>query len=324
MSKKKESNKNNENQQGFEVLNPGVLSLIQDTGRFGFADHGLSNGGPVDSIAFNWANRILQNHPDATCIEISIGGLVLKSQVHCGICVTGAVMPFTINGIKQTQWQAIQVKPGDVIAFSYASQGLRAYLSVSFGFQVQPSFGSTATVLREKIGGLNGTQLCKGELLASKQQEQVKLLYLPLEHQVKYHSNINLRVVLGYQTELFSDAQRSIFFNSSYKVSKHYDRMGYRLSGHKVTCHTESLLSEGICLGAIQIPPDGQPIVLLNDRQTMGGYPKIGSVLSLDLAKLSQCSAGANVTFSEISVEQAQDILQQAQVEFYRTPLLIN
>ncbi len=309
-------------QLGFEVLNPGVLSLIQDAGRFGFADHGLSNGGPIDSLAFSWANRILQNHPEASCIEISVGGLVLKSHVTCGICVTGATMPFTINGIKQTQWQAIQVKPGDVLAFSYASQGLRAYLSVSFGFQVSPSFGSTATVVREKIGGLNGSQLCKGDLIQSKQQEQVKPLYLPQEQQTQYEKSINLRVILAYQCDLFSDAERKAFFNSSYKVSKHYDRMGYRLTGRKITCQTQQLLSEGICLGAIQIPPDGQPIVLLNDRQTMGGYPKIGSVLSLDLAKLGQCSAGAKVTFTAITVEQAQDMLKQAQVEFYKTPLL--
>jgi hypothetical protein len=188
-------------------------------------------------------------------------------------------------------------------------------LAVAGGFDLLPTFGSVSTVCRESIGGLNG----KGEPL--KQNDELLCNNFPLatprrltsESIPKYLMETpdvtRLRVILGYQHNYFSDAQKQRFFNSEYAVSDLNDRMGYRLSGPQISASIDGILSEGICLGAIQIPADGQPIVLMNDRQTIGGYPKIGSVLSMDLDKLAQLPSQAMVRFEEISLEQSHNLL---------------
>ena len=129
-------------------------------------------------------------------------------------------------------------------------------------------------------------------------------------------------MVLGYQQECFNETQKQLFFNTQYSVTKNSDRMGFRLQGAEIIPTIEGILSEGICLGAIQFPPDGQPIVLLNDRQTMGGYPKIGSVLSVDIGKLAQLSAGGTVRFEAISIDQAQSLLAENEKQFVSNQLL--
>jgi allophanate hydrolase subunit 2 len=182
-----------------------------------------------------------------------------------------------------------------------------------------------ATVPREGLGGLHadGTALKSGDLLPCQRIENTSLWQLPENFRADYRQNsARLRVVLGYQQEHFSETQQQRFFNSGYSVTKYSDRMGYRLEGAEIIPAIEGILSEGICLGAIQFPPDGQPIVLLNDRQTMGGYPKIGSVLSVDIGKLAQLSAGGRVNFEAISIDQAQSLLAENEKQFVSKQLL--
>lgn len=305
----------------FNIITPGILSLLQDAGRYGQHTIGLTTGGPMDPLAFKWANRLLNNDANATVIETTVGGLKIKANTDTVVAVTGAKVMLTINGVEHAQWQTLNITTGDVLELGYATQGCRIYLAVAGGFQVAPQFESSSTVLREGIGGLNGAALTAGDALTVEQNQKTSLKKLPSECIPEYESNVTLRVIPGYQQHAFSRHDQRMFFYHEYSVSDLCDRMGYRLSGPKVNCEIDGILSEGIALGAIQIPKDGQPIVLMNDRQTIGGYPKIGSVLSLDLAKLSQLTQGSTVKFEPITIDHAHNLLVLAQHKFDNTQL---
>jgi biotin-dependent carboxylase-like uncharacterized protein len=310
-------------EKGFLVKRSGVLSLLQDAGRFGAFNIGLTNGGPVDLLAFKWANRLCGNKINTTAIEISIGGLTLVSQANTTIAVTGATMPLTINGVQKALWRSHHVTAGDVIGLGFSALGVRSYLAVSKGFNVTPSFGSTATVCREGIGGLNGGKLAAGDVLACISSKAKQNLILADEFVPKYSKEVVLHTIPSYQQHHFSPNQQRLFYTSEYTVNKSFDRMGYRLEGQPITCDINGILSEGICHGAIQIPADGQPIVLLNDRQTIGGYPKIGAVSSIDTAKLGQLNQGGKVRFEPISMEKAHELFHLNLKRFHTTKLTV-
>jgi len=202
---------------------------------------------------------------------------------------------------------------GDKIRLEYATEGARAYLGTADGFDVPASFGSSATVVREKIGGLTGDKIQAGSLLPCSAVSRRRMLAIPSERQPEYSRDICVRTIPGYQQSHFDRMQQRRFYTSEFVVSDRSDRMGYRLEGPTIECGTNGILSEGICYGAIQIPADGQPIVLLNDRQTIGGYPKIGSALSLDAAKLAQLTPGGTVRFEPTSIHSAHNALHLAQ-----------
>ena len=293
---------------GFKVIQPGILSLIQDAGRFGQHHLGLTTGGPLDPLACNWANRLCGNLLGATALEISIGGLVLEARIETRLCLTGAPMPLKINGELRESWRSWPILAGDKIEIGFATSGCRAYLAVAGGFNIPLSFGSSATVSREAIGGLNGGKLKSGDLLPAAPASHSGCLVLPEPYWPEYPKHAQLRVIPGYQQHAFSRYQQRLFFSSDYRVSERCDRMGFRLEGPEIKPSINGILSEGICLGAIQVPADGQPIVLMNDRQTIGGYPKLGSVLSLDTAALAQLLPGSSVSFEPITLEDAHNI----------------
>ncbi|PLW70131.1 biotin-dependent carboxyltransferase family protein [Pseudohalioglobus lutimaris] len=304
------------------VLQPGILSLLQDGGRQGKHRIGLTNGGPLDPQAFNCCNRLLQNPVGATALEISFGGVQLEAEVDTFICLTGAQMTLRINKQPQPCWETLRVRAGDNIAVEFAERGCRAYLGVAGGFDVPLSFGSSATVMREHIGGLNGGKIESGDRLPCSESNARRRLYLPEDLQPRYHDIVTVRVIPGYQQEQFNRYQQRRFFSHAYRVGDRCDRMGYRLEGPAIDCDLQGILSEGICFGAIQIPADGQPIVLLNDRQTIGGYPKIGSALSLDCGLLAQLRPGGTVYFTAITPHAAHNALHLAQSYFRRQPLM--
>ncbi len=304
---------------GFTVKQPGLLSLLHDRGRYGVHKLGLTTGGPLDFVAFDWANRLLGNDVNATCLEVSFGGLALQANIDTGFVITGATAPCKLNGEPIEQWRTASIRAGDELEIGFVSSGTRIYLAVSGGFDIPPSFGSSSTVVREKIGGLNGDKLQAGDQLPCVGAEQPRACYLPAAERPQYGDAGTLRVVPGYQQAAFNALQQWRFFNSEYRLTDRCDRMGFRLEGENVHSEIVGMLSEGICLGAIQIPADGQPIVLMNDRQTIGGYPKIGSVIALDTARLAQLSPGAGVQFESISIEQAHNIHTLARARFLRT-----
>lgn len=296
------------NKQGFKVVQPGLMTLIQDAGRYGQHGIGLTVGGPLDGEAFRWANRLVGNDVNATALEASFGGLVLQAQVDSAIALTGAETLLTINGQPKDQWRTHAVKAGDEIKLGFSTTGCRAYLAVAGGFDIPHSFGSAATVAREKVGGLKGDKLAAGDVLAANAVKDVELKLLPEWERPDYSADVSLRVILGYQQAAFTELQVARFLSSEYTTTDRSDRMGYRLEGPEIKPSIDGILSEGICHGAIQVPADGQPIVLLNDRQTIGGYPKIGSVLSLDTGRLAQLTPGSKVRFEAINIDEAHNI----------------
>lgn len=288
------------------VLRPGWQSTIQDTGRAGYFRHGLSEGGALDEHAFRWANKLLENEPGAACIEILLGTFEAEFTADAVIAVTGADMAVTVNDKVLAHWRSHSVQRGDVIRFGQARSGLRAYLGIAGGWQTPHQFGSRTVVMRENLGGLDGGPLKQGDRLPFLAGLTPALHAVPRMHHPDYQEPLTLKVIPGYQYDQFGVVARRTFETAEYTVSNDISRMGYKLNGPAVAADARKLASEGIACGAIQIPPDGQPIILLKDRQTIGGYPKIGCVASLDCARLSQRSPGSPIRFEFTDVDRVQ------------------
>jgi len=294
---------------GFLVENGGVQSSIQDAGRRGFSDIGLTQSGAMDEMAFGYANFLVGNDFNTPCIEVALGGLVLKAQSDMCIAICGATMHPKLNGHTMSLWQIHQIKSGDMLAFAYASEGQFAYLAVAGGFQTPHLYGSFSTSVKEGLGGIEGRKLKAGDQLpTSGARCPMDRRKLEKQHIPHYPDEITLRLVKGYQEEMFDASAQATFFNSVYTFKGEGDRMGYRLSGEKVVPSATGILSEPICYGAVQIPSHGEPIVLLKERQTIGGYPKIGSVIAVDCFKLAQLRSSGRVRFAEVSLEEARRV----------------
>lgn len=294
------------------INDSGMLSLIVDMGRSGYQHLGISEGGPADNYCYQWANRLVCNHTNEACIEIVGQGFTCTADSPCVIAITGAVTEITVNDAKHSIWQSIELKSGDTVEITRADNGMRSYLAIQGGLLVEPVFGSKTTVMRDQLGGLyqNGVPLKPQDKIAITEQ-------LPLTQPQKappdaipdHLSNMPIQVVEGYQQGQFTDAQKALFYGRSYCVEANSNRMAIRLSGDPLVMQTHSLVSEGITKGAIQIPPDGLPIVMLSDRQTVGGYPKLGSVLSVDCDRLAQMAPGTIIGFMPIDIHQAHNII---------------
>ncbi|MDN4503467.1 biotin-dependent carboxyltransferase family protein [Alteromonadaceae bacterium BrNp21-10] len=309
------------------IVHAGMLSLVQDGGRFGYSSLGITEGGPLDRLSFMWANRLCGNDDNSPLIESTLGGLSFVCEQASCIAITGANVAVTIDDEPAPMWTTLSIKAGQVVKCSHTQQGLRCYIAIAGGLFVTPQFGSVATVVREGLGGINGKALVAKQKIACG-DNQVPKLMLPYAYRSKFKQTVCLRVVIGSQHKLFSRAYKRAFFANEFKVSQQCDRMGYRLiatddtfAKHSASLSSQSLLSEGIALGALQIPADGQPIVMMNDHQTIGGYPKMGAVLSLDLAELAQCAAGTLVRFQPIGANTARGLLLQAQQKLQTTAL---
>lgn len=304
--------------QQLEVITPGPLSLIQDLGRFGASQHGLSQGGPVDLHAYCWANYLLSN--DMTCpqIEITLGPAGFKAHDDLVCALTGAELNAHIDGIPQPLWQSFILKKNQTLTLDYPTQGLRSYLAIKNGFNAPTIFNSVATVIRDNIGTM---ALKQGDWLSSKTTTDVAhdnntvLQHVTPSHfRPQYTDSITLNVIGCYQEKQFTADDQHTFYHQPYRVSPFCDRMGCRLTGPTISAHQTDLISEPIACGAIQIPPNGQPIILLNDRQTLGGYPKIGCIAKIDLPKLAQAKPDTDIHFIKGNRQQ----LQQAWINFVR------
>lgn len=294
---------------GLTVIKPGMLTLLQDLGRFGYQHLGLTPGGAADEQAFLWANKLLGNSPNSPVLEITLGGLALKVQKPTRIALTGADLQASCNDVALANWQTHNVKAGDHLQFGFPSSGVRAYLAVAGGFTVVPAFGSVATVVREQVGGLDGRghPLQEGDCLPFASCERGMARRVAPRFIPDYTKPLTVRVMEGQQRAMFDEAELSRFYASEYRVSTQSDRMGIRLDGPTLHPTHGGIVSEGIPFGAIQVPPSGQPIILHKDRQTIGGYPKLGTIHPLDAFALAQRQAGQSVRFTPISSEEARD-----------------
>ena len=294
-----------------EVLNKGLYSLIIDNGRVGRQRDGFCESGPMDSNAYDWANFLAFNLDGTPCIE-AIGEMRLKVDEDCTVAVTGREPTLCIDGTPSAAYQSQQVSAGAVITFGSALLGSKVYLAIGGNWQVPKAVGSACTVVREQLGGLDGkgSALKEGDcievLTNTRNQVSAKMRSLQQRHIDDYGFLESIRVIPGYQFSNFSTVALRTFETSSYTVSSAIDRMGFRLIGEPVTADIENMRSEAIRLGAIQVPGDGQPIVMMRDRQTLGGYPKLGCVSPCDISRLAQAVPGEKVNFVFQDEEEAR------------------
>jgi len=296
-----------------EVLNTQIFTLLQDKGRFSYSNIGVTQSGVMDEYAYLIANQLLDNPKDTNILEISFSNNSFQIHKNTIIAVTGAYCEFYINNIAFNTWQSYAVKAGDLVTIEKILSGTKVYLGVQNGFDINKEFGSNATTTKERLGGLCGDKLKKGDILEYAEFENRNFVskrlhtkYLP-----KYSDELTLRVILGYQEISFNKKEKEKFFSSTYIVTNEFNRMGCKLEGKAINCDINGVISEAIAYGAIQIPKNGQPIILLKERQTIGGYPKIGSVLSIDCFKLAQCKVNTKIKFIPISIEESQKKVKQ-------------
>ncbi len=315
---------------GLKVLLPGALSTIQDRGRYGYQALGVPVSGAMDMEAFLAANSLLGNDRDDAEIEMTLLGGTFTFDSPASIVLTGADMTPRKNGVPIPMWEAVDVLAGDTVSLGYAVDGCRAYLAVAGGFDVPLVMGSRSTSVRCQIGGLEGRQLQAGDhldfLTASERKppagdglfadeglmraerssgsdcglgrSAMGMAARRSEAGPRYGSSFSVRAMPGPQDDRFTRAGTDTFFSSVYTMQEGSDRMGIRLFGEKIeSVSGTDIISDGTVFGSVQITSSGQPIVLMADRQTTGGYAKIATVLSADLPKLAQMKPGDTVRF---------------------------
>ncbi|NYS60006.1 biotin-dependent carboxyltransferase family protein [Vreelandella salicampi] len=294
---------------GFRVERAGPLALLQDAGRFGVRRLGVTQGGPADLHGWAWANRLAGNPWGAAALEVTFGGLTLVAECDVTIAVAGADLGVTLDDTPLPLWQPVVVREGQTLRFGSPVNGLRAYLAPAGGFYAEPVLGSVSCVAREGLGGFDGhgSKLADGDRLtvSEKVGQAVEQTQAPERERIDYREPATLALLPGAQVRDFTGASLYAAFNQTWRVDDRADRMGVRLTGPPLACRVTSMISEGIGLGAVQVPPDGQPIALLNDRQTIGGYPRLGALTPLSAARLAQCLPGQEVRLSATSTENA-------------------
>lgn len=289
------------------VEHGGTLATLQDGGRHGVRHLGVTQGGAADWISHGLANALLGNPRQAAAIEITFGGLTLVAESDVCLALCGADLGATIDGEPLPPWRSFRLHKGQRLRFAQPRQGVRAYLAAPGGFEAPTMLGSCSSVLREGLGGLrgDGRPLAEGDRLnwpgVSPSPRELPAAQIP-----DFGSPAPLSVVLGAQIGDFTGQSLFDAFNSDWEVDARADRMGVRLLGPELRCTRRSMVSEGVPLGALQVPADGQPIVLLNDRQTIGGYPRLGALTPLSVARLAQCLPGTRLRLTPVGLDIAQ------------------
>lgn len=300
---------------GLRVLKAGPLSLLQDAGRHGWQHLGVSPSGALDGHAAAWANHLLGNPWGTPLLEIALGDVQLLSEVDTWLALTGAELPASIDGQSLPGWSRFPLRAGQSLHLGFARSGQRAYLAAVGGFQGETVLGSVSTQSREGFGGLDGGggKLLAGDLLPCAAACLPRAASVPWPYQPNYRGTPLLRVITGGDAVEFAEEQLQAFFEQGWQLSPQSDRMGARLQGEALQAPSRQW-SLGVTRGAIQVPPDGQPIILQADHQTMGGYPILGWLHPLDLWRVAQSPALQGVRFTPVSISDAQAELR----EFYR------
>ncbi len=294
-------------------MQPGPLTTVQDLGRFGYQQYGVPTSGALDNYAFRIGNLLVGNEEGAASLEITLFGCQLRTLQDTKVAITGANLAATLNGEPAPAWESLPIKRGDVLSFSRLDSGCRAYLAVAGGIDVPEVMKSASTYIKAGIGGLSGRPFRQGDIVKTNiSTVSTAVTRLPSEYIPAYESQITLRVALGPQDDFFTEEGIGTFLNSEYTVTTQADRMGYRLEGPRIEHREEAdIISDGIPLGAVQVPGDGWPIILLADRQTTGGYTKIATGISIDIPKVAQAKPGDKIKFTPVTEEQAVALLKK-------------
>ena len=305
------------------VLDPGPQTTVQDAGRTGHMRYGIPPSGPVDRRSFVLANRLVGNPDGAAALEFTLMGPRLRAETPCTVAVTGAETPVMLNDAAAPAWTTLTLAPGDVLKIGPARSGVRGYVAVAGGIDVPSVLGSRSTYLRGRMGGVHGRPLARDDRLPlGATSAATHRRSVPPEARPHWGGEPVLRVVLGPQADRFTDDGIAAFLGGSYEVLPQSDRMGARLSGARIAhARGHDIISDGIALGAVQVPGDGQPIVLLVDRQSTGGYTKIATVCSFDIARVGQAKPGQRLRFTAVDVAAAHRLLKESDAALARVEL---
>jgi biotin-dependent carboxylase-like uncharacterized protein len=294
------------------ILEPGPQTTVQDLGRPGHLRYGVPPSGPIDRAAFLVANRLVGNPDGAAGLECTVMGPRVEAETACAIAVTGADMPVTVNGTEAPAWTTLRVKPGDIVKLGAARAGVRGYVALSGGIDVPLVLGSRATYLRGRLGGLSGRALRKDDRLALFAAPLPPLRRAAAAAIADLTVPPEIRVVLGPQADRFTEDGIRALVGGEYEMLPQSDRMGARLKGPRIAhARGHDIISDGIALGSIQVPGDGQPIALLVDRQSTGGYTKVATICSFDIGRLGQVKPGQRLRFRAIELAEAHRLVRQ-------------
>lgn len=297
---------------GFKVLNKGLLSLIQGGPRVGFQQYGVPVSGAMDDYSLRIANLLVGNDEYEACIEALIVGPSIKFDEKSIIAITGGDLGPMLNGIEIDMHRSYIVNKGDTLSFSGMRNGCRAYIAFGGGIDVPIVMGSKSTYTKANLGGYEGRALKDGDYVKLLKFDGDINSILPKKYIPSYENEITLRAIRGPQDDMFDKNNIKTIFNSIYDITNECDRMGYRLSGEKIKhLNGADIVSDGIAFGAIQVPGHGNPIIMMADRQTVGGYTKIANVISVDLCKLAQSKPGDKVRFKEVDIYESHRILKK-------------
>ncbi|HDR7624287.1 biotin-dependent carboxyltransferase family protein [Bacillus mycoides] len=307
-----------------EILHAGMFTTVQDLGRSHYQQYGVPVGGAMDKNALRMINMLVGNEENEAGLEITIMGPKLLIKKTTLLAIGGADMEPLLNGERIPLWRPILAEEGSMLCLGKAKSGCRAYVTFAGGININRTMGSKSTYIRAALGGIEGRMLKKGDYfqigtgaeVASRfiqnlqEEKRIKTKWAICNNALpKYKKHPILRVITDFEYDQFTEESIKSFFSKEYKVSNYADRMGYRLDGDVLNRVEEiEILSSPVTFGTIQVPNGGQPIILMADRQTTGGYPRIGNVISVDLPLLAQLKPGDYVTFEKITMEDAAQL----------------
>jgi len=287
---------------------PGLLTTVQDLGRAGYGPMGVSASGAADPVALQLANLLVGNERGAAALEMTLSGGRLQFPHGAVVALCGSDFSAVCDGHSLELWIPHAIPPGSAISFSGTRTGARCYLSVAGGILVKPFLGSASTHLVSGLGGHDGRALRKGDVLQlGPQQKSIRRRKLAPELIRAWEPRKTLRVTPAPQFDWFSKTTTKLLVDSSFTISEESDRLGLRLQGPALrSVESREMITEGVTLGAIQVTPSGQAIILFVEQQTTGGYPKIANVISADRSSLGQLRPRDEVRFEMISLEEAR------------------
>lgn len=294
-----------------EIVSKGMATTIQDLGRLGYRAFGVPVSGAMDRESFTLANLLLHNDLNAPCLEMTLLGGSFKFFEDTKVAITGANMkPINQKGQPIPMWETTLIPAGDLLTFQSAETGMRTYLAFEGGIVSGLVMGSASTYRRANIYPFLGRALEKGDVFECRGASKGEKRRVPVQMRPNFSSKLTIRVIMGPHEEAFTDEGIHTFLSNTYCVTKDSDRMGMRLTGAVIEHKDQAdILSDGIVPGAIQVPKNGEPIILLSDAQTTGGYTKIAHVITQDLDRLAQARPGDEITFERCSLVEAQKLL---------------
>jgi antagonist of KipI len=313
-----------------KVIHSGFFTTVQDQGRVGYRKAGVPAGGAMDSLASRLANLLVGNDENEAVLEMTMNGPTLRFETDAVIAICGGEFCCTLNERPVPMWKPLVVRRGDVLAIGTCQKGYRGYIAFAGGLDLPLVMNSHSTYVRAAIGGLHGKPLQEGDILPLRLQAMA-VPNIPIRWGIAFSARNYIdgrkkviRAATGPEYSMFTAESRTRFFSSAYEVTPQSDRMGYRLQGQALErMMNQEMISEAVTFGTIQVPKNGQPIVLMADCQTTGGYPRIAQVIAADLPILAQARPGDIIQFQPVSWQEARQLYTEREQQMKRWKRMI-